>query len=53
MQYKYVGDHAVDVPELSLVHVQPGDIVDVPAEINHGDFVPVKAAKAKASEEDK
>lgn len=37
-QYHYTGDHPVEIPELALMNIQPGDTVSTPAVINHPDF---------------
>lgn len=52
-RYRYKGDSARSIPALGLDFVQPGDVVDVPEEINHPDFELVKESPAKATPADK
>jgi hypothetical protein len=50
-RYRYTGEVARSIPALGLEDVQPGDVVDVPVEMNHPDFKPVKeSVKSTASE---
>lgn len=48
-RYRYQGETARSIPALGLDDVQPGDVVEVPVEINNPDFVLVKDAPAKSS----
>jgi hypothetical protein len=47
-KYRFSGDSAKSIPALGLDLVQPGDVVDVPEEINHPDFQLVKETAKKA-----
>jgi hypothetical protein len=41
---RYLGDYAVDIPALS-VHVEPGDVIEVPDDFVNGQFEEVVVAK--------
>lgn len=52
MRYKYVGPYAVDLPTLDLWDIEPGQVVNVPADAGldeHGHFEAVKAAPKETS----
>lgn len=42
MKMRYKGDHPADLPTIGL-HVEPGDVVEVPDGFQHPRFEPVDA----------